>query len=945
MGVARGRLVFHGLVLVGLALNVTLGGAGDVTARAPASAAPVGPGAPGGAVTLTATDPRNAAVRYRVVADPTGPTVEQSANGGAQWTTLLTSGLTQQLAAQTPAAVAAGAGCAPANYVTVRALAPVAARGASAPTLYIATAGRAGDYLEYGCDSAVGGLFARQPGGSVTPLGSAGLPYDQDPASRTIRAYDVDMVTPDPQRSAVLYVHAGPGTGPGSPPEGLYKSIDGGQHWTEIDNGIRPSAVITNSVGLAVPKYGPGTFSIAPGAPQRLTWTTDTGTYTSLDGGAHWQPSSGVTASPTAHPAPVLPAGTPVAALQAGRSTLPRGSPAARPAPSSGALAAGGAGARGARASFSSLVLGLDEGWALNNNGSQLVTSAQIATTYQVGARYVRINFRLGSATSWTSTLLSAYDTVVNNYISHGIQVLGLVNQEATHGSNQAQWTANNYEYTGGNGDNSFIANSYRGALQLLVAHFHDRVKLWELWNEPNVCTTGCGTANPGGTFIFPSNFAALLADAYGAIKPSYPDVTLISGGIFGHDIGGVVSPNNAGATYLQNTFIMGVGTTGTWQSFMIGGGAFPYPLDGIGQHLYVDQGGTTSSSTISSYYTWLHQVPLPYVTPQPNGTPQPNSASLPPSYLTEGAWSTHSLSQDVQAQNLDTLFQTTKGVGFVPLAIWFELQDNPPGNQYFGLIDQNGNYKQSYSHYQAQATAAAITDTPTNSPTPTVTPTATATNTAVSGGQSVVLQLTTGWNLISLSLTPSSGTLSAATLLRGVLQNSGGHMAALYQLTNNQWSAPVIVRDSSQSGTDFPLQVGMGYLVYSDANGSYTETGSAPPAVSWSLNPGWNLVGVGQTPLSAWAQLQGLLASSHTTLAAIYGLTRGSWSPALIDDNGAQQGSDFPLLPGQGYLLYTQQGLSYSPGAVSGGAAPAATARAGGAGVPHAPALPASGF
>lgn len=641
----------------------------------------------------------------------------------------------------------------------------------------------------------------------------------------------------------------------------------------------------------------------------------------------------------------------------------------------SAAFAPGGSSARAVQpATSGALVPGLDEGWALYQNGTPLVSPTQIAITNQAGARYVRINFRLGSASTWTPALLSAYDQVVNNYLSSGIQVLGLVNQEATHGSNQAAWTANNNEYDGGNGDNAFISGAYVGALRQLVAHFHDRVMLWELWNEPNACTTGCGTSNPGGSFIFPSNFAALLADCYGAIKSYYPDVTLISGGIF--SLGSSPTLSNTGAAYLSNTFTMGTRITGTWQSFMIGGGAFPYPLDGIGQHLYVNQGGQTYQGTIASYYTWLHQAPLPFV------TPQPDSRSLPATYMTEGAWSTKSVSQGIQAQNLDVLFQTTKSMGFVPLAIWFELKDNPPGNQYFGLIDQYGNYKLSYSHYQAQATAVAVTNTPTSSPTPTstpspsATPTATATTTSsatststatatssatatasvtatptatvsvaptatattTAGSQSFVFQFAKGWNLISLPLVPPSGTLSAASLLRDVLQHGGGQLAALYQLGNGRWSSPLILQGKSQTGTDFPLRVGAGYLLYMDANASYTEIGSAPPAVSWSLSPGWNLVGAPPTGLSAWMALEGLLAASNTTLAAIFGLMQASWSPVLIDENGTPSASDFLLGPGKGYLLYAQQGMTYTPGA----AAPRrVTPLAPGPGAPRLPAVP----
>ncbi|HWE61466.1 MAG TPA: hypothetical protein VHB98_07130, partial [Chloroflexota bacterium] len=81
---------------------------------------------------------------------------------------------------------------------------------------------------------------------------------------------------------------------------------------------------------------------------------------------------------------------------------------------------------------------GLDEGWTVDNDGNVLVTPEQVATTRSAGARYVRVNFRLGSFSDWSNpTLLAAYDLVVNRFVQAGIQVLGLVTSEATTDSSQ----------------------------------------------------------------------------------------------------------------------------------------------------------------------------------------------------------------------------------------------------------------------------------------------------------------------------------------------------------------------------------------------------------------------------------------------------------------------------------------------------------------------------
>jgi hypothetical protein len=106
-------------------------------------------------------------------------------------------------------------------------------------------------------------------------------------------------------------------------------------------------------------------------------------------------------------------------------------------------------------------------------------------------------------------------------------------------------------------------------------------------------------------------------------------------------------------------------------------------------------------------------------------------------------------------------------------------------------------------------------------------------------------------------------------------------------------------------------------------------------PATIWSLAAGWNLVGIAQGSVAASAVVTGVLSASGGNLAAIYHLTNGQWSPPVIlRRGGSPTGTDFSLVPGVGYLLYTDRTASLSL-AATGGQAGAAT----GAGhlMPHA--------
>src|SRR5207237_940823 len=80
-------------------------------------------------------------------------------------------------------------------------------------------------------------------------------------------------------------------------------------------------------------------------------------------------------------------------------------------------------------------------------------------------------------------------------------------------------------------------------------------------------------------------------------VTDSITDVTLISGGLFGHSIGGVYGSDNAGASYLNSTYNMGVNVIGTWKTIKAQTGS--YPLDAVGQHIYLDQSQYSPPATL----------------------------------------------------------------------------------------------------------------------------------------------------------------------------------------------------------------------------------------------------------------------------------------------------------------------------------------------------------
>jgi hypothetical protein len=393
---------------------------------------------------------------------------------------------------------------------------------------------------------------------------------------------------------------------------------------------------------------------------------------------------------------------------------------------------------------------GLQGGWAIDDSG-QVTFYHSLSTQYplmqQAGAGWVRVNFRLGACfQDWTSigctgqTAVQTYDQVIGNALSHNLRVLGLLSNESWPGT-QTQWTANNAEHNRrGTGDNPYLQQFAQGAAGTLASAYQGRrtitlggttyallVGAWEVWNEPNAWTSNPSPGvYTGSTFIYPSNFAWLLKRANAALKQGNPSATVISGGLFGHDPGGAAmttrvagslqpvqkqgvyraAPGQApatgpagsasnctstvpsGADYLCSTYQMGLSKAG-WQR--------PYPFDHVGQHLYVDQGTTTSAAKLGSY---LQDLRTAYLTYEGTGTPKQT-------HLTEFGWSTASVSPAVQAQNVQTSYQTFRPATtpYLARAYWFSIQDVPEGGVYYGLVEADGvTDKPAFTSYQTYA-------------------------------------------------------------------------------------------------------------------------------------------------------------------------------------------------------------------------------------------------
>jgi hypothetical protein len=386
---------------------------------------------------------------------------------------------------------------------------------------------------------------------------------------------------------------------------------------------------------------------------------------------------------------------------------------------------------------------GLNGGWAIDDTGNPDFAgslTSSLGIVHDAGAGWVRMVFRLGGCHSnWTTpgcngrSALQAYDQVIANARGQNLRVLGILTGESWPGS-QSDWTANNAETLGGNGDNAYVQGFAQQA-SLLAQHFKGPITDWEVWNEPNAWTSTDGRGHfSGGSYLYPSNYAWLLARSYKAIRGAQPNATVLLGGLFAHEPFGVqttvvvngvpqrvtkrsdmpgarrppaagkgltVNPSttcasnappgaDSGASYLCATYRVGL-SYAAWAP-----GA--YPFDDVGQHLYLGLGAVIANSTLSTYLQDLRQAYLGY---EGVGTPKRTQ-------VTEIGWPTDQVSQQVQSDNLRAAFQTLRETNYVGRSYWFSTRDSAAAGLYYGIVDESDVAKLSFATHQQYATFTA---------------------------------------------------------------------------------------------------------------------------------------------------------------------------------------------------------------------------------------------
>lgn len=349
---------------------------------------------------------------------------------------------------------------------------------------------------------------------------------------------------------------------------------------------------------------------------------------------------------------------------------------------------------------FSQTRIGLDCNQPIDPSSGAIQANATAAVVATTCTPWVRLNFILGpwsspsdqtlhSGKTWKQT----YDQIVNDFMSQGIQVYGLIGSQATVYPVDMMIA---YPGTDSTGAATWI-QQYVSNFVEIVDYFKDRVRVYESYNEPNNWDNGYTAV------VHPKWFAKILQEVYLNTKyfnghwgdPSW-QVTLVSGPILTHDF-------DTGGSYINDTYWYGKNELAwDWTHQQTGS----YPLDGFGMHIYVAQGSSNSTDVINGMNQNLNNFW--------NNITSYEGATSKQIWISEFGWQSSAVGYQGQADNLTTGFNLLKNDLRIALATWFCLTDWPGAS--WGLYEL-GNFtvadqKISFNAYKNQVNCSAIVPT-----------------------------------------------------------------------------------------------------------------------------------------------------------------------------------------------------------------------------------------
>lgn len=347
---------------------------------------------------------------------------------------------------------------------------------------------------------------------------------------------------------------------------------------------------------------------------------------------------------------------------------------------------------------FSQGNMGIDIGQPINPSTGAINPGSDTSVIGPTCTKWVRVNFILGPWSSPTDTTLyngktwaQAYGEIIDKLLAKGISIYGLIGTEAY--TNPAGILE---QFPGADSSLSaaWIAG-YTANFVSIVDIFKSKVQVYESYNEPNNWT------NSNTAIVHPAWFSLMLQEIYLNTKyfnghnsiPAW-QVNLVSGALFTFDL-------NDGGQYINDTYWYGKNVYAwDWTHQQTGS----YPLDGFGQHIYVEQGSANVSLVTNAIKANLNGFWNNIYVYETN----PNKKI----WISEFGWESNTYGQQFQSTNLLTGFNVFQNDPRVSLAIWFTLSDFPGGD--WGLYNmgtfQTTDRKSAYYTFKNMQTCSIVT-------------------------------------------------------------------------------------------------------------------------------------------------------------------------------------------------------------------------------------------
>lgn len=156
------------------------------------------------------------------------------------------------------------------------------------------------------------------------------------------------------------------------------------------------------------------------------------------------------------------------------------------------------------------------------------------------------------------------------------------------------------------------------------------------------------------------------------------------------------------------------------------------------------------------------------------------------------------------------------------------------------------------------------------------------------------IYQFHSGWNLITLNCMPDP--LYTARTLIEAINAAGGHVTKILRWDGGAWQS----YSAGAPFGDFALEIGEGYFVLAQDACSWCNSCSLAGCLTYSLNNGWNLLGLPMREDLKASSLSQACLDEGGDVTKVLRWDGGAWRSYSV---GAPFG-DFDILPREGYFL-----------------------------------------